>query len=353
MTFYNRITSDKYADFTLPTTTGFSSIKNNNGVLRNRGLELELNAKILRKKDLRWDLSANITYNRNRVISLPDNDLLNNRQGGQEIYTGNGSETVWVGGYQEGQEPGQMVGYVFKGLYQKTEDVPYDYIDKNGNGSGKTIVSYAKWETLSEDDKVYKYIPLRAGDAIWEDINNDGVIDYKDQKVIGNTTPHWFGGFNTTFTWKGLTFYGRFDYALGFWNYDRSTPWFNGCGQGTYNATTAVLDSWSEDNTSGKWPRYVFFDYGAANNYCRPSTLFACRGDYLAVRELQLAYSLPKKWIEKIRCQKIEFSVSGQNLGYLTAYPGNTPETYAGTSFASGDGYGLPRTVLFGIDITF
>ena len=101
------------------------------------------------------------------------------------------------------------------------------------------------------------------------------------------------------------------------------------------------------------WPRYVFFDYGVANNYFRPSTLFACRGDYLAVRELQLSYALPKAWMDKINVRRIEFSVSGQNLGYLTAYPGNTPEAYAGTSFASGDGYGLPRTVLFGIDVTF
>ena len=360
LTGYNRITSDKYADFTLPPTTGFSSIKNNNGVFRNRGLELEVNAKLLRTRDITWNFAANITYNKNKVITLPDNDLENNRQGGVEVYvpgsydpaTGK-SKTMYVGGYQEGQEPGMMVGYVFKGLYQSDDEVPYDYLDANGNPSGKAIISYAKFKTMSQSDQENKYIPLRAGDVIWEDINGDGIIDVRDQKVIGNTIPHWFGGFNTQFSWKGLSFYARFDYALGFWNYDRSTPWFNGCGQGTYNATTEVLRSWSEDNKSGVWPRYVFFDYGVANNYFRPSTLFACRGDYLAVRELQLSYALPKVWVEKLNMRRIEFSVTGQNLGYLTAYPGNTPEQYAGTSFASGDGYGLPRTILFGIDVTF
>jgi len=352
-TFYNRLTSDKYADYTLPTTTGFSSIKNNNGQFRNRGVELEIGAKLIRKKNLTWDLNFNIAYNKNMVVSLPSNGLDNNRQGGQEVYTGNGNETTYVGGYQEGQEPGMMVGYVFERLYQSDSEVPDGYMDLNGNGSGKTIVSYAKWNTLSDTEKIGKYIPIGAGDVKWKDINGDGIIDFKDQAVIGNTIPHWFGGFNTTLKWKGLTFYARFDYALGFWNYDRSTPWFNGCGQGTYNATTAVLDSWTPTNTDGRWPKYVFFDYGVCNNYFRPSTLFAYRGDYLAVREIQLSYSLPRKWMDKIRFQDITFSVSGQNLGYLTAYPGNTPEKYSGTSFASGDGYGLPRTILFGIDITF
>ena len=352
-TFYNRITSDKYADFTLPPTTGFSSIKNNNGVFRNRGLEFELNAKLIRTQDITWNVAANITYNKNMVIKLPDNGLLNNRQGGTEVYTGNGDEKIYVGGYQEGQEPGMMVGYVFKGLYRSDDQVPYDYLDRNGNPNGKQIISYAKFKTMSQADQENKYIPLRAGDAIWEDINGDGVIDVNDQKVIGNTTPRWYGGFNTQFSWKGLSLYARFDYALGFWNYDMSTPWFNGCGQGTYNATTAVLDSWSEENPNGKWPRYVFFDYGVANNYFRPSTLFACRGDYLAVRELQLSYALPQSLISKLHVKKVEFSVTGQNLGYLTAYPGNTPEKHSGTNFGSGDGYGLPRTFLFGIDITF
>jgi len=51
-------------------------------------------------------------------------------------------------------------------------------------------------------------------------------------------TPHWFGGFNTTLTWKGLTLYGRFDFALDYWIYDNTTPWFLGCMQGGYNTTT-------------------------------------------------------------------------------------------------------------------
>ena len=75
----------------------------------------------------------------------------------------------------------------------------------------------------------------------WKDINGDGQIDSYDQIVIGNTTPRWFGGFNTTLSWKGLTLYGRFDFGLDYWIYDNTTPWFLGCMQGGYNTTTDVL----------------------------------------------------------------------------------------------------------------
>ena len=71
--YYNRLTSDKYADFTLPSTTGFSSVKNNNGKLRNSGIELQLSGKVLDVNDFTWDASFNITYNKNKIIALPDN----------------------------------------------------------------------------------------------------------------------------------------------------------------------------------------------------------------------------------------------------------------------------------------
>lgn len=352
-TFYNRVTSDKYASFRLPSTTGFSSIQNNNGVFRNRGAELEISAKVLRLKDFRWDINTNLSYNKNKILQLPDNGLLNNRQGGVEVYTGNGDETMFVGGYQEGQEPGMMIGYVYEGIYQDNSEVPLNYVDVVGNNAGKQIVPWSVWESKTEAEKMNKFLPIGAGDVKWKDINGDGVIDVKDQAVIGNTTPRWFGGFNTTLSWKGLSLYTRLDYAFGFYNYDQVTPWFNGAGQGTYNATVDVFDSWSPTNRGAKYPKYVFFDLGQNNNYFRNSTLFAFKGDYLSLREIQLAYSLPKTWMQKMNFQDITVSISGQNLGYLKHGRGNTPEVSRSAGVTHGDGYGLPRTILFGLDLKF
>ena len=88
-TYYNRLTSDKYANLSFPTSTGFSSVTNNNGELRNQGLEIELSGKIFENKDWSWTASGNISFNKNKIVSLPYNNLERNRQDAFEIYSGN------------------------------------------------------------------------------------------------------------------------------------------------------------------------------------------------------------------------------------------------------------------------
>ncbi|WP_049132701.1 hypothetical protein, partial [Bacteroides fragilis] len=78
-------------------------------------------------KDWSWEASANISFNKNKVVALPENGLDLNRQGGQQIYTGkqlaDGTyEKKWVGGYQEGQEPGVLVVYKSDGIYRSWDE---------------------------------------------------------------------------------------------------------------------------------------------------------------------------------------------------------------------------------------
>ena len=96
-TYYNRLTKDKYQPLTLPQTTGFSSVTYNNGSYRNQGLELDIQATLLRTRDFSWMLNANIAYNKNTIVKLPDNGLPNNRQSGTEVYTGNGHRNTLCG----------------------------------------------------------------------------------------------------------------------------------------------------------------------------------------------------------------------------------------------------------------
>lgn len=356
-TFYNRLTSDKYANFSLPSTTGFSSIKNNNGEFRNRGLEIELSGKIINTKDWKWSMSGNISYNKNKVISLPDNGLERNRQGGQQIYTGesfvNDKGEVeyvkrWVNATQEGMEPGMMVVYKSDGIYRSWEEIPGDLVITSGNYYGKKMYGPEAWKKLTKAEQK-NALPIMPGDMKWRDINGDNVIDQYDQVVAGNTTPHWTGGFNTTLRWKNFQFYGRFDFALDYWIYDHTTPeTFLACAQGTYNTTTDVYDTWSEDNVNAKYPRYAYADLLTNANYARNSTMFAYKGNYLAIRELSLTYSLPEMWAKKVFCQKVDVSITGQNLGYITSANVATPEVSS-----AGSGYALPRTLLFGLNVTF
>lgn len=352
-TYYNRLTSDKYASLSFPTTTGFSSVTNNNGELRNQGIEMELSGRIIETKDWNWSAGLNIAFNKNKIVSLPDNGLERNRQSAFQVYTGNGDEKVWVGGYQEGYEPNIFYTYQVDGIYRSYDEIPANLVRKYGS---YTYYGPEAWKKLSASEQNAKTnFPIQPGDAKFHDVNNDGVIDEFDKVRVGNTNPHWTGGFNSTLTWKGFKLYTRFDFALGFWVYENQdqskTPWYMGCYQGSYNVPEMYYDTWSEDNPNGIYPRFLYADQLGKNNYIE-STLFAYKGNYLAIREISISYTLPQKWVESAKMQRAEISITGQNLGYITAAKNvSSPETGAGG--AVGSGYSLPRTLLFGVNLTF
>ena len=353
-TYYNRHTQDKFAEITLPSHSGVSSFLSNNGEVQNQGMELELTANVLRTKDWKFTVSMNTAYNKNKIIALPDNGQVRNRQNGQQVYTGRKvvnpgtgkleDEKVYVGGFQEGMEYGILVGYQAEGIYRSVDDIPGNLVVTSGNIQGKYQYGPEAWNKLSDNERA-KGIELKPGDVKWKDVNGDGMIDQYDQVVIGNTTPRWYGGFNTTMSWKGLSLYARFDFALDYWVYDDKTPWFLGCMQGAYNTTKDVFNTWSESNPNAKYPRYVFADQVGAANYYRTSTLFASKGNYLGIRELSLSYTLPQELSKRLYMQKLQFSITGQNLGYLTSARTVSPEISSG--------YPLPRTVIFGVNVTF
>lgn len=354
-TFYDRVTSDKFASMSLPSTTGWSSITNNNGKFRNRGIEIDINANLLKIKDFSWTLGANISYNKNTVVELPYNGLPKNRQGGTEIYTGNGDETMYVGGLQEGATPYDViVGYGVDKMVRSEADLVNGYCDMSQN----IAVYYGDqgYQKLVDAGWTGNAYELAPGDLMYEDINKDGIIDSYDRKVIGHTTPKWNGGFNTTLSWKGLSLYLRTDFGLRFNSYDGVRQWFNGCAQGAYNMTTDIWDSWTPENPNAKYPRYDYADQLGKNNYIRTSEYWVTKGNYLAFRELQLSYTLPTHICNKFRCQGLTLSVTGQNLGYWTSSSSAIPDyTQYTTGDTGGNGgtYALPRTVLFGLNITF
>ena len=356
LTYYNRLTSDKYAALSFPTSTGFSSVTNNNGEFRNQGIEIELSGKIIDSKDWTWSASGNIAFNKNKIVSLPDNGMERNRINAFQVYTGNGDEKKWVGGQQEGQEPGILYLYQADGIYRSYDEIPANLVRKYGS---RTYYGPEAWNKLTaEQQNATTNFPIQPGDTKFHDVNGDDVIDEFDKVKVGATSPRWTGGFNTTLRWKNFQLYGRFDYALGFWLYENSgtqstTPWFMGCYQGTYNTPTMYYDTWSESNPNAKYPRYLFADQNGKNNYIA-STMFAYRGDYLAIREISLSYSLPESVAKMLKMQRAEVSITGQNLGYITSAKNvGSPEANPKDNGAVGQGYSLPRTILFGVNLTF
>lgn len=351
-TYYNRHTMDKFADITLPSHSGISSFRSNNGEIQNQGVEMEIGVKLADSKNFKWNVNLNAAYNINKIISLPDNGLENNRQNAVQAYGPDG-ELVWVGGYQEGQRPGDVYAFKALGLYETEADIPDNFIDKStGNNGSNNRFLYGKssWAAVYNAGTQGTGLPLQPGDVKFQDVNDDGILDNYDIVKIGNRTPKWTGGLTTTLSYKNISLYVRTDFALGHVVTDSKTPWIMGNMQGTYNTIELVKETWTETNTAAKYPTYVWADQLGKRNYARNSSMFIYKGDYLAFREVSLSYRLPSSLSQKMKMSALDFSVIGQNLGYLTAAKNIYSPEYGADGWG---GYPLPRTLILSLKLTF
>src|SRR5690606_33089008 len=162
-------------------------------------------------------------------------------------------------------------------------------------------------------------------------------------------TPKWFGGINTNVAVKGFVLSARMDYALGFKQSDYILPWFMGMMQGSFNTVMETKETWSPENPAAAYPKYMWADQLGKRNYARESSMFIYDASYLSFREISLSYNMPQWLFENTGIKGIEASVTGQNLGYLTASKLYSPEIGGGLNA----GYGLPRTLIFGLNLRF
>jgi len=230
---------------------------------------------------------------------LPDNGLERNRQSAYQVYTGNGDEKKWVGGYQEGQRPGDLYMFVAEGLYKSQDEIPANLIDLttgNNGSSGRPLYGGTEGYNKLTDSQKSNALPIQPGDVKWKDVNNDGVIDNYDMVKVGNTVPKWTGGINTTVSWKDLTLSARFDYALGFTAVDWKTMWIMSCAQGTYNTIEETKNTWTPENPNAKYPRLT--SEGSANNYTTNS-LWVADASYMKLRTLELYYNFSQEMMKK------------------------------------------------------
>ncbi|MCI4642295.1 MAG: SusC/RagA family TonB-linked outer membrane protein [Flavobacteriaceae bacterium] len=338
---YSRDINDKLAGLTLPYYTGFSSILTNNGTIRNKGFDLQLNADFIRNQDLTWSFGATFTKNRNYIQKLPENDNDLNRQGGTLIWNSDTAQEEWVGGFQEGQRSGYdlVVAFEQAGIYasQAEADADNSITDNFVPGASRN----KRW----------------AGDVKWVDQNGDGVINNLDRKVIGRTTPDFFGGFTNNITYKNFNLFVKTDFAIGHlvWNHMRNKGYAQ--TQGNLAQPVEVLDSWTPTNTDTEWPRFVFVN-GSRNVFRgneSSSSLqnfgnanFWEKGDYLALREVTLNYNVPTGNFNDV-IKTLNVYLTGTNLHYFKSMSGDTPEV-GGVQYGQ---FPVPKTFTLGLNITF
>jgi TonB-linked SusC/RagA family outer membrane protein len=351
--FYNKLTKDRLDSKPLPAEAPFSSIIFNNGTIQNKGVEIELQATVLRSKDFSWRTNFSFAYNAQKVISLPNNGRNKNRQGGGVVIDPRTGKEIEVGGYAEGERPfGYYAWKVVKVFSTEAEAAAWQatHVDQIATAAGIKTGKHA-------------------GDYQFDDLNNDGIIDNRDLVFMGYKTPNKTGGMQNTFIYKGFTMRVNVDFSLG--NMIDNGSLGRELGQGrAYNEGAPIEalgpDIWQKPGDVGK--KYARFSFGDADfgqkNFIRQaasdvgtgsaysadvSTLIS-KGDFLAFREVYLSYDLPKSLLSKIKSTGLTIFVSATNLGYLTAYKGQNPEVVTG--FDPG-GYPRARQFTLGASLRF
>jgi len=338
--YFIRDVKDKLAGLTLPLWTGFSSITTNNGTLRNKGFELQLNADIVKDKDWNWNMGLTYYSVRNYAHELPDNGVEKNRQGGTEIYDAGTGESKYVGGLQEGQRVGYdlITAYVFDGVYQTQGD-----IDEH---AGRTVEFATKKDT--------RFL----GDTRWKDLNGDNVINHLDRVVIGRTTPDFVGGLTSDLSFKNFNLFVKTDFAVGHHIINGRRVKGIAQTQGNQNGPIEIRDSWTTENPTSNIPIFTLVDRqrnhlaagGDQGSLTNSSSRMIEKGDYFALREVTLSYNLDGAFANNI-FQNVRVYLTGANLAYFNDFSGSSPEVANG-GIDSGR-FPLPRTYTLGLNVTF
>jgi TonB-linked SusC/RagA family outer membrane protein len=295
---------DKYK---IPTSSGYQHFNYlNGGELENRGWELMMDYKVVQKEFFRWSVNFNISQNINSFIHLPDNF---NTEKSTSI--GNGEYPLRV---VEGEPIGSFFGFRYKGVFPSDQDALAQdangnlLIDSDGNNFPVTYLgTYA----------------FKGGDAIYEDINHDGVIDLNDVVYIGDSNPDFIGGFGTRFDYKGFDLSFAFHYRLGFDIINGVAIQTEGMNNKN-NQSKAVLSRWrvQGQDEEGMLPRAYLWH--PANNL--GSDRYVEPGDYLRLINMKVGYRLRQDICNKLRVRSMNFALSARKMMTLTQYSGQDPE---------------------------
>ncbi len=343
--YYHKLTTDRLFSKPLDATSGFSSIRSNYGSILNEGFEIELSATPIRTKDINWEVNFNIGFNAGIVNKLPANGELKNRIGGNYVYNKSTGNYEKVGGSAEGERFGERWAYHFIGVYATDEDAsgaPYDT-----ENSGRTKLG---------------------GDAIFEDVDGNGILDNRDMVFMGYIRPDKVGGFSTTFSYKKLSFRFVTDFAVGHVIDNSFRGRLMGSARNNNMTLTDVLgdEIWKEQGDIASIPKYTVqsdADYrfrnhlrngnnlGSGSGYTTNNSLYYEKGDFLAFREVSLTYQVPlPAVVKKARIDGLSLFAGVFNLGYISSYKGLMPEIYSGNDQGS---YARPRMYDIGIKVNF
>ncbi|MGV8095760.1 MAG: SusC/RagA family TonB-linked outer membrane protein [Mangrovibacterium sp.] len=281
--YYKKNTTDLLASVPLPPSVGFGSVYQNVGEIQNQGFEFSLFADILRNQ-VKWNVSANFSTNRNKVIEIA---------GGSDLFS-SGQGNVWSSTNiaREGEPWGVFFGYIEDGL------------------DDKGFIKYKDQLTVDSD-----------GDDVPD--SADGIINSADRVILGNPHPDFFYGLNSNLAWKNFELNVILEgvYGSQIFNSTNGTH-LNSFQRGSTQFRDIIGNYWTTENPdpNAKYPKI-----SSATSF-QVSDRFIESGSYLRVKSIRLAYNLP---VKKLGIPLFDFAqvyVSGSNLFTFTNYTGLDPE---------------------------
>lgn len=298
--YYNK-TSDLLLTRPYPFTTGFGGIADNIGEMENKGVELSVSSVNL-DGPLRWTTTLNLSRNENKVLFLADSIPL------YRGYSGEGVDATNI--IKEGEPLGTFWGLNYLGVNPAT------------------------------------------GDAMYEDLNGDGLITNTDAMVIGNAQPKLIGGITNVLSYQGFDFSFFFNFSLGnkVLNFSKATL-VNMGADIQNNQSVDALRRWKNPGDVTDIPRY---ELNSTLNNLHSNRLLE-DASYLRLKNVSLGYNLPNALVNKIKFRQVRVYASATNLWTYTKYTGSDPEvsTLDGSTAAQGiDFFTLPqvRTLAVGIN---
>ncbi len=337
-------------------SSALAAPKGNYGSIENKGLEITIDAHPF-TGDFQWDSNFQISFNRNKLLSL------SGTENASLIGYGQWSDVVCVS--EIGKPLYNFYGYVVEGVYEDIHD----------------IHTSPAAEKLPSDGVYNRGNTVWVGDIKYKDINGDGKIDVNDRTDIGSPLPIFTFGWTNTFRYKNfdLSIFFNGSYGNKVLNYNAITlthmnsPWTNQLNAVSSRAKLVPIDpdkvyedgsSWFDDitnikvaNSGTKTPRASIND---PNDNDRISDRYVEDASYIRLKNLTLGYTFPKKLLSKAKIDNLRLYCNIQNLWTITKYSGYDPEVGASTQDSTGLTYGLdngrypsPTMYSFGLNITF
>ena len=373
--YYKKTRDLLMKDVRIPSTTGFSTLAwTNVGDMENKGWELNIEAnKFINIGKFSMSANFNISQNFNKILAMDESVLESINSDWDASKRG-----AYLNRIQIGNPLGSIYGLRFKGVYQYTYEYLINMKERN-NWSGEDLRNYINNEFLPSGKtapiaidnegkvlmsstgepvrQVYNFkdgsstYKFQGGDAIYEDINNDGQINSLDIVYLGNSNPKVSGGFGFNFFWgSNWSLKTSFSYRAGVKVVNSAKmgleQMFN-----AYNQSSAVNWRWRKNGDVTNIPRAMFdtgYNFLGSDRYVEDAS-------FIRMSYIQLVYNFNKKLLKALGMRRLQLSISGQNLFCWSKYSGTDPEHSAGAWGIAYDNSQTPRSksVTMNINVGF